>query len=191
MFKNYDTVICPDNIKKKILKQISEEKKLINLKFYTLNEFRNAYFGTYKVEAIYYLMKKYGYKYDVALTYLDNYYFNLELKKELEENNLIKKEKVNINKIIIIGYNKIDKYLLDEIKKYEYEIVEESEKKFKNKVYEFNTMEEEINFVISKIIDLQKNINLNDIRLVNVGNEYINDIERLFKFNNIPINLNI
>lgn len=191
MFKNYDTVICPDNIKKKILKQISEEKKLINLKFYTLNEFRNAYFGTYKVEAMYYLMKKYGYKYDVALTYLDNYYFNLELKKELEENNLIKKEKVNINKIIIIGYNKIDKYLLDEIKKYEYEIVEESEKKFKNKVYEFNTMEEEINFVISKIIDLQKNINLNDICLVNVGNEYINDIERLFKFNNIPINLNI
>ena len=191
MFKNYDTIICPDNIKKKILKQISEEKKIINLKFYTLNEFRNAYFGTYKVEAMYYLMKKYGYKYDVALTYLDNYYFNLELKKELEENNLIKKEKVNINKIIIIGYNKIDKYLLDEIKKYEYEIVEESEKKFKNKVYEFNTMEEEINFVISKIIDLQKNINLNDICLVNVGNEYTNDIERLFKFNNIPINLNI
>lgn len=191
MFKNYDTIICPDNIKKQILEQISNEKKIINLKFYTLNEFKKAYFGTYKVEAIYYLMKKYNYKYDVALTHLDNYYFDSELKEELEENELIIKEKININKIIIIGYNKIDKYLLDEITKYDYEIIEEKEQNYKNRVYEFNTMEEEINFVIKKIIDLQKTIDLNDICLVNVGSEYINDIERLFKFNNIPINLNI
>ena len=40
MFKNYDTIICPDNIKKQILEQISNEKKIINLKFYTLNEFK-------------------------------------------------------------------------------------------------------------------------------------------------------
>ena len=191
MFKNYDTIICPDNIKKQILEQISNEKKIINLKFYTLNEFKKAYFGTYKVEAIYYLMKKYNYKYDVALTHLDNYYFDSELKEELEENELIIKEKININKIIIIGYNKIDKYLLDEITKFDYEIIEEKEQNYKNRVYEFNTMEEEINFVIKKIIDLQKTIDLNDICLVNVGSEYINDIERLFKFNNIPINLNI
>lgn len=191
MFKNYDTIICPDNIKKQILEQISNEKKIINLKFYTLNEFKKAYFGTYKVEAIYYLMKKYNYKYDVALTHLDNYYFDSELKEELEENELIIKEKININKIIIIGYNKIDKNLLDEITKCDYEIIEEKEQNYKNKVYEFNTMEEEINFIIKKIIDLQKTIDLNDICLVNVGSEYINDIERLFKFNNIPINLNI
>lgn len=191
MFKNYDTIICPDNIKKQILEQISNEKKIINLKFYTLNEFKKAYFGTYKVEAIYYLMKKYNYKYDVALTHLDNYYFDSELKEELEENELIIKEKININKIIIIGYNKIDKNLLDEITKYDYEIIEEKEQNYKNKVYEFNTKEEEINFIIKKIIDLQKTIDLNDICLVNVGSEYINDIERLFKFNNIPINLNI
>lgn len=191
MFNNYDTVICPNNIKMDILKKINEEKKIINLKFYTLNEFKNAYFGIYKTEAIYYLMKKYGYKYDVALTYLDNYYFNFTLKKELEENNLIKKEKLNIKKIIIIGYNKIDKYILDEIKKYNYEIIEYSQENYHNKVYEFTTMEDEINFVIKNIIDLQKNINLNDIYLVNVGNEYINTIQKIFKFNNIPINLNI
>ena len=191
MFKNYDTIICPDYIKKQILEQISNEKKIINLKFYTLDEFKKNYFGTYKDKAIYYLMKKYNYKYDVALTYLDNYYFNSELKKELEENKLIIKEKIKINKIIIIGYNKIDKYLLNEISKYDYEIVEEKERNYKNKVYEFDTMEEEINFVIKKIIDLQKTINLNNICLVNVGKEYLNDIERLFKFNNIPINLNI
>lgn len=191
MFNNYDTVICPNNVKMNILKKLSDEKKIINLKFYTLNEFKDAYFGTYKTEAIYYLMKKYGYKYDVALTYLDNYYFNFSLKKELVENNLLKKEKINIKKIFVIGYNKIDKYLLDEIKKYDYQIVEEESKKYKNVVYEFTTMEDEINFAISNIITLQKNNKFNDICLVNVGNEYVNTLEKLFKFNDIPINLNI
>ena len=101
MFNNYDTVICPNNIKMNILKKITEDKKIINIKFYTLDEFKKAYFGTYKVEAIYYLMKKYNYKYDVATTYLDNYYFNDEVKKELEVNNLIIKEKLNLKKIIV------------------------------------------------------------------------------------------
>lgn len=191
MFNNYDTVICPNSIKINILKKLTDEKKIINIKFYTLEEFKKAYFGTYKREAIYYLMKKYNYKYDVALTYLDNYYFNNELKKELEEKKLIKKDKVNIKKIIIIGYNKLDKYLLDEIKKYDYEIVKEEPKKYKNSVYEFTNMEEEVNFVISKIISLQNEYNFNDICLVNVGSEYINTIKKLFKFNNIPINLNV
>lgn len=190
MFNNYDTVICPNNIKLKILKKITDDKKIINIKFYTLNEFKNAYFGTYKKEAIYYLMKKYKYKYDVAITYLDNYYFNNELKKELEENNLIIKEEIKLKKIIVIGYNKIDKYILDEIKKYDYEIIVEEPKKYKNKVYEFTDIEEEINFVIKNIIDLQKNNKFSDICLVNVGNECINTIKKLFKFNNIPINLN-
>jgi len=190
MFNNYDTVICPNNIKLKILKKITEDKKIINIKFYTLNEFKNAYFGTYKKEAIYYLMKKYKYKYDVAITYLDNYYFNNELKKELEENNLIIKEEIKLKKIVVIGYNKIDKYILDEIKKYDYEIIKDGCNKYKNRVYEFTDIEEEINFVIKNIIDLQKNNKFSDICLVNVGNECINTIKKLFKFNNIPINLN-
>ena len=49
MFKNYDTIICPDNIKKQILEQISNEKKIINLKFYTLNEFKKAYLKEYDI----------------------------------------------------------------------------------------------------------------------------------------------
>ena len=191
MFNNYDTIICPNNIKISILKKLTKDKKIINLKFYTLDEFKKSYFGTYKIEAIYYLMKKYNYKYDVALTYLDNYYFNNELKKELEENNLIKKEIINLKKIIIIGYKKLDKYLLDEISKFDYEIIKEEDKNYRNVVYEFANIEEEVNFVINKIISLQKDYELNEMFLVNVGSEYINTVKKLFKFNNIPINLNV
>ena len=41
--QNYDTVITTNNIKKIILKTLSQEKKLLNLKFYTLEEFKNNY----------------------------------------------------------------------------------------------------------------------------------------------------
>ena len=54
MFKNYDTVICPNNIKEKILNDLTVNKKILNLKFFTLDEFKKAYFGTYSDLAIYY-----------------------------------------------------------------------------------------------------------------------------------------
>lgn len=190
MFKNYDTVICPNNVKKDILKNLTKEKKLINIKFYTLEEFKNKYFGTYNEKAIYYLMKKYGYKYDVSLTYLKNFNSNESLKKELFDNNLIIKEKINITRIIIIGYNKIDKYILDEISKYDLQVIENKKNNYQNKVYEFDNIELEINFIINNIIDLLKTTNINDICLVNVGSEYELTLKRLFNFHKIPININ-
>lgn len=190
MFKNYDTVICPNNVKKDILKKLTKEKKIINIKFYTLEEFKNKYFGTYNEKAIYYLMEKYGYKYDVALTYLKNFNSNEILKKELFDNDLIVKEKINITRIIVIGYNKIDKYILDEISKYDLQIITNKQNDYQNKVYEFDTIESEINFTINKIIDLLKTTDINNICLVNVGSDYELILKRLFKFYNIPINLN-
>ena len=190
MFENYDTVIVPNNIKKNILKSLTKEKKLINIKFFTLEEFKNKYFGTYKNESIYYLMKKYGYKYDVALTYLKNFYSDEVLKKELLDNNLIVKEKLNIKRIILIGYDKIDKYVLDELNKYSLHIIKNEVRNYQNKAYEFNDIESEINFVINKIIELLKVTDISNIYLVNVGSEYNNIIKRLFQFHNIPINLN-
>jgi len=189
MFKNHDTIICPYNIKKEILKQISEENKLINLKILTLEEFKNIYFGSYNEKAIYYLMEKYNYKYDVAKTYLDNFYFNEKLKKELENNKLIYKQKININKIIIIGYSQIDNYIMDEIKKHDYEIIKDKENNYINKVYEFDTIEEEVDFTTNSIITLLNVVDISNICLVNVGSEYVKVLKRMFKFYNIPINL--
>ena len=49
--------------------------KLVNVKIMTPKEFKDAYFGTYDERAMYYLVSKYGYKYDVAKAYLDNFLF--------------------------------------------------------------------------------------------------------------------
>lgn len=181
-------VICSKKTKNDFLKKNTESKKLENVKYYTLDEFKKSYFGTYKEEAIYYLMKKNNYKYDVAKTYLDNYYFLDDLKTELEDKNLLVKENIKIDKIKIVNCYKIDPFILNEIKKYDYEIVEENDELLSNKVYEFDTMEEEVNFVILKILELLKTVDINDIFLVNVGSEYKITIKKLFKFYDIPVN---
>ena len=190
MFKNYDTIICPNGIKEKILNDLTKNKEILNLKFFTLDEFKKAYFGTYNNLAIYYLMKKNSYSYDTAKTYLDNYYFLPQLKQELEENNLIIKENILIKRIVIVGYTLIDKYLMDEIKKYDYLFIDSALKSSVKKAYECQNKLAEVNFVIDKIYDLLKTVDINNIFLVNVGSEYVEILKRQCNFYKLPINLN-
>jgi len=188
-FKNGDIVITSDYHKKSILRYINDNKILVNLKFYTLEQFKNKYFGTYNEKAVYYLMKKYNYKYDIAKMYLDNFNYIDSLKIDLLENNLIVKEKMNISRIIVIGYSKIDNYIKKEIEKYDHIYDESNEENYLHSVYEFSTILDEVNFVILKITELLKTVNINKIFLVNAGDEYNLLIKRMFKFHNIPINI--
>lgn len=187
--KNNDLIIT--NNKKEILKTLNSNKMLISLRLMTLQEFKDKYFGTYKKQALYYLIKKYHYKYEVAKMYLDNFYYIKDLKQELEQNNLIEIEplfKESIKRVVIDNI-KIDSYILDELKKYDYIFLEEQQNKYDHKVYEFENIEEEINNVALDIIELLKSVNINKIKIVNVGNEYIIPLKRIFSFYHIPINL--
>lgn len=187
--KNNDLIIT--NNKRKILKSLTNNKKIISFKIMNLQEFKNKYFGTYKKEAIYYLIKKYNYKYEIAKMYLDNFYHIKDLKQELEQNNLIQTEpffKESIKRIVI-DQIKIDSYLLNEIKKYDYLFLNELKKEYKHNVYEFSDIEEELNHIALSIIELLKSVNINKIKLVNVGNEYIITLKRIFSFYHIPIDI--
>jgi len=189
--KNNDLVITNDKIS--ILKYLSENKKILNLRIMSLKEFKDKYFGTYNEEAIYYLVNKYGYKYDVAKTYLDNFLFNEELKNELLEKELIINEplfKDSIKRIVIIN-TFVDEYIKKEIDKYENISYRMDVGKYIHPVYEFENIEDEVNFVCISILKLLKKVNIKNIKLVNVTSEYEMPILRLFKFYNIPINLNL
>ena len=59
-------IICNNSIKKKLL---NESNTLINRKFMTMKELINSYYFSYDDYAIYYLMDKYNYKYNVACVY--------------------------------------------------------------------------------------------------------------------------
>lgn len=191
---NNSIVICSNNIKKEIL---LNSNVLKNIKFLTIKEFTNNYFGTYKVDAIYYVMKKYGFNYDVTKEYLDNmfydyepikdFYYDLECNDLLDINKLFKKE-LNNKKIYVIGYYNIDKYIVDTLNELNAIFVQSSNNGFKHDVHEFNTMEEEVVYVINDIINNHKD-NLNDVYLLNLDESYNNSLKRLSKMFNININL--
>lgn len=206
-------IIVKNNQKKELIKQINQEN-LSNIKIISLEEFRMKYYFTYDNKAIYYLMKKYNYQLDVAKMYLSHLYevksedFNskkikkiISLKEELLNNNLLITNNYFLhylkNKhIIVYNYNtlnKLDKQMIKELTKiasityYEEEKIEYSHQQ----LFLFNTIEEEVTFVASKICELvKKGISLNNIKLCGVTGEYPELIKRLFTWYNLPITFN-
>ena len=60
--KNETIIICEQNTKNKILKQLTKEKKLLNIKLLTKKELIKKLYFTYDENAILYLIEKYNYK---------------------------------------------------------------------------------------------------------------------------------
>ena len=207
---NDSIIITPATLKKKLLKTLSK-MNLQNTKIITLNELRQKFYFTYDEQAIYYLMNKYNYCYDVAKMYLSKLYeiedntFNstkiekiINLKKELQDNNLLKYSNNFIeylkNKTIIFyecNYlDSIDKKIINEIsKQYNTKILKEERKKYLHQyIYEFSTIEEEITYIASEICKLvEQNITFNQIKICGATGEYLSIIKRIFDWYNIPI----
>ena len=208
--ENNSILIIPNNTKEKILKELN--KKTLNIKIMSLKELIKKYTFDYNEKTIYHLMKKESIKYDIAKNYIENIYYIenkiynnikldklVEIKKYLEENNLLIydnlfKNYIKNKKIYI--YNKsINKYqekILNEIKKEsEVIILNKNYNDYTPEIHEFSNITEEITFVAEKICELIDNkININKIKLINVKEDYINEIKKIFKFYNIPININ-
>lgn len=209
IFKDNSILIIPNNIKKKVLLKLNDLDSIYNIKILSLNEFINILTFTYDEEAIYYLMKKYNIKYEVAKVYLcnikyidENNNYNVkkltklkEIKKELIDNNLLIFD-LNVNEfikdkeIIVYGYDYISKYDKKILDKVNATVIDKEIKNYNHVIYEFNTIDEEVEFIATKIIELINNkVNINNIKLSNVTSEYYNVIERIFNFYNIPVEL--
>ena len=198
LLQDKDIVITSNEIRNQILKELTNKKIMLNLKFYTLNEFMKEYYGTYGKEAIYFLVKHYGLSYDVAVKYLDNIYIDYEPLKEikdtLEANNLLIKNDLfrkNITRIVVIGEYLMDPFLRKELEQYNLKYIDVTYEKENTDLvaYEFSKQIDEVLFVASRIREDLKTKSLNDIYLVNVGSDYETDIEKIFRFYGIPINL--
>lgn len=190
--KNGDIVITNIYIKEKILLYLSNNKIILDLNIMTLREFINKYNGYYNEEAIYYLMKKYDYKYEVAKKYLDNFNFIDSVKKELIDNNLLidySDFKNKIKRIVIINEYFIDPYLKDIFNNYETIYIDEPISKNSIKIYEFNSIEDEVYYNAINIIETLKKDKIDNIYLVNLSSEYNEVIRRIFGMLNIPFTL--
>ncbi|MBQ3475573.1 MAG: PD-(D/E)XK nuclease family protein [Bacilli bacterium] len=197
--------IVPNNIKIDLLLDLSKEKKLKNIKFFSLEEIVNSY-SSYDEEALYYLMKKYGYKYKNAKIILNNIRYvedkeydnekinNLvKIKNELKDYHVFDKELFDVlkkNNVYVYGYDYIDSYskrILDMISA---KIIEKEKSDYKHTIYGFDTMFDEVSFIASKVRDLiNDGIDINKIKLVNYSEEYFFLIKTIFDMHGININL--
>lgn len=212
--KDNTILVVKNNQKNKIIEKIRKSKPLLNIKFMTLNELRDNYYFTYDEKAIYYLINKYNYKYDVCLKYLNNLKYLdsdnyqepklqklIDLKQELLSNNLLIfnnlfKETLKTRKIIIYNYgliNKFDLKLINELKTItQVEIYNDEKQIYNHKyIYEFTDIESEVVFVASSICRLIKDkVNINNIKICGINDEYTNVIKKIFNFYNLPITFN-
>ena len=205
--KGNNLIIVDANYKKKIVNYMNNLDKLVSYKVMTLTEFRNNYFYTYDKKTIYYVMKKYNTTVEIALEYLNSLYYIedkkydsfklnelLKLKKELLNNNLLifnPNFKYYLDHTNIIIYNcYLDPFYLDILSKYKYNIVKEENSKKNLEAIEFNSINDEIAFVCSSIKEkLDNGISLDNIKIISSGSEYINVLDRIFKWANIPLNI--
>lgn len=192
---NHSLVIIPNNLKNKLLKEISQNKKLINIKMMTKEEFIQNYYGKIKTEATYFLMKEFHLNFSVAQKYLKNIFVNHpKIKKYydyLMANNLIEKNPLfNPKNITIIGYPDLEPYLLNELKKYNLNITEETKNDYLPKVYEFSTMQDEIAYVATQIAENLKTKSPSEIFITGLTDDYIPELKRIFSLYKIPLNIN-
>ena len=206
MFEKYDVVIT--NNKEHLLL----DETLKKYKLYNLEEFVNNYYDNYNFDTIYYVMKKFNVIYDVAKIYVDNtryienknyesskLNFLKELKKELEDKKLLKKNKLflsflNGKNILFHNIEKTKEVLLlkKELEKSAIvEMLSESSVIYEKCVYQLKNIEDEIAFIANRICELFENgISFNQIVLCNINSEYRKYVRRIFSMFNIDFELN-
>ena len=201
--KDNSIIILPNKIKNNTIKKIRKINPLLNIKFMSIDELIHNYLFDYDEKTIYYLINRYKIKYEIAIMYLKNLYYideskqyqdkkiqylikikeDLANKKLLIYNSFIK-EHLQKQHIIIYGYNNLlnfEKQIIKQIDP-QYEIINLTDEEYSHTINEFNTIEEEVEYVASNIVDLiHQGININNIKLTNVSTEYYNIIMRVFK----------
>ena len=207
---NNKIVIIKDGFKKSLLSLINETSKILNIKIITLSELKKLYYFDYNEETIYYVCNKYNVIDNIAKIYVNNlYYLNdiddekvnflKRLKDDLDSHGLLLyndvfKSFLNNKNIILIDLDYIDDFYLNiinslkinnNVEKYVF-----NNKSSKKELYCASNIEEEIEFVASKICELIKSgIDINDIKLSNIKDNYIYSIKKTFDMFNIPVML--
>lgn len=208
LIKNNNLIITDSVNKKELIKYLSDLDTLVNVKIITFNELITNYYFDYDEKALYFLINKYKVNVDIANIYINNmYYVNslsdddkinyiYNLKQELLDLKLIKsntyfKDYLRNKKIIIYNVDHIPNIAKRILDNYEYCSINDTLNNYNHKIYEFNTLDDEVSYVASKCIELIKSgIDINNIYLTNLNDEYRLIIKRVFSLFNIPVNLN-
>lgn len=208
---NGEYLICtPKEYKEAFLEKINENPFSYQVKFITLEQLIEKLTFSYDENAIYYLMDKYKYNYDIACSYLKNLFLSTFINEdnpkvntlktiyqELLNNNVliidhIFKETIKDKKIIIVGYNDLKKEYLQVLDKYQYDFYTFAKNiNCLKDVRCCENIEKELHFILDEISGLvNQGVELNKIKIIGLTNNDTDIVKRMFGFYNIPVNLN-
>lgn len=207
LLRENSLLIVPNNLKNKLLLQMSNESLLLNIKFMTREEFINKHTFEYDEKAVLYLMDNYDKDANVSKVLLENmryvehdHYHNAKLnslfalKRELLDKDVITTDPLfnrflENKKIYVYGYLYIDRLFKKYLTEHDYQIMEMPNYAYENKlVYRASTLEEEVDFVFNKIGDLlNSGISINNIKIANYSERYNNVFHKLAHFYDMPI----
>ena len=204
-------IVCDDYRKDELLK--NNRNKLSSVKYMSKQEFIRKFFFDYDKRTIYELCKKYNYSYDIALMYLESIYYIedkkydnekldklVEIKRYLDDNNLLIydllfKELLKSNEVVFdsVELTKADNIMISELKSITSVTIKEKEyNNYSPKILEFKTMDEEVEYVAIKICELiDSGVNISNIKLSGINNDYDNSIKRIFDMYNLKIGKSI
>lgn len=200
-----DYLVIPSNLRSRMVQLKTEyeikNRKLLLFNVITVNELIDLLSFKIDNESYLYNLQNYNRPLSVTKEMFNFSKYNLKksneaLNKFINENKqfIIKNnlfiEKLNDYSFYILGNDVFLKPFIDYYKLNTTNI--DFKTNHQPKILKFITKEEEIFYMfeeISKLLD--KGFDINKIYLSNVNNSYYNDIMKLSKFYNIPINLNI
>lgn len=210
--KDTTLIIVPSYLKDKVLKQANFTHELKNIKVMSFNSFLDNFLFCFDEKTIFHLMNEYSLKYDVALIYLNNLRFVedknyksdklnklVKLKQYLKEKGLLKynhlfKESLKRKKVIFyeIEENSFNRYIIEQLKKITDVDIKHNlyNNNYIHEIIEFNDYNDEIESVAERICELLNNgVNIENITLLNIGEDYLITLQRIFDLFKIPINI--
>ena len=202
--------ITPNAYKQNVLLQKSQDCKLNQDIFMTLEELIEKITFEITPMALYELIKEYHFSYSIAKMYLNNirYVYDvktsqhpniqklIELKQELESKKLLKtdpifKQYIKGKKLEVRGYilTKEEKKFLHSLENITtVDVIEDKPKKYTHTVYGLETIDEEVAYIAADIARRLHNGNAIDkIFLTNVTEEYAIPLHRIFRMFQIPL----
>ena len=205
-YKDNTIYVVPSNIKRDMLLELNKEK-LMDIKFISLEELIDKLTFTYDKKAIIYLTNKYNIKEEVALTYLNNLRYIsdikddnmsklIDIKDELDKKGLLIYDKeiesyLKGKNIEVYGYDYIPKFYKKYLDQIGASIINKEYGNYSHDIYEFSFIDEEVEYAANKIIELiNSGIDINNIKITNIDNDYNEVIGRIFGLYNIPVELN-
>ncbi len=193
MDEKYDLIVTTNNIKKYLLKNRSLNKIVNNTRILSEVEFNKETVGKVFDNAVLRLMNEFNISYNLAKVYIKNILYKSEKLNKyynfLYENNLIEFPVLKKYKSILLINVQIDDYYKDIYNEVVFECFS-FENKYKHTIKEYVNLEDEVSSVFNEISKLLTTIDINKIKLVNVAEDYFNEIKKISSFFNIPINLN-